>query len=377
MDVNAIQALAGQLDAEAQRLVGIIGSVESLVRRAGAEWHGPSSIQFAADWHNRYRPAMQRAHDSIAGLASSARNNAAEQVRASTAAAASNAIHAPRVRIAYATDRPASAQQYESAEKYAHNMISRYSTEFPGATAELKQWADRLQSGTASSADVEAMRRYAILIEIAHMQRDTVHSAALLAVDNVKDAASSDVDSAKSFASIFAPASGHSARFDFAQGTATDVASGALEDKIAHALLHGRPDAMVQAYDSSTDSLLQQIGTQAQTSGPLVHVEYSNAFEQVDILQGRLDEQNYYGIANDATHMVTGDGSVVDTAGTNFISAIPGWGKAYDGLSGAMSAVHGNNAAAIALHATDIANFQSVVGVENAARSLQLIPAGE
>lgn len=79
MDAAAIRGFAAQLDAEAHRVLGMVSAIDLLVRHIGIHWTGENAQRFVAEWQGQLRPSMQRAHDSIAGLAASARNNAAAQ----------------------------------------------------------------------------------------------------------------------------------------------------------------------------------------------------------------------------------------------------------------------------------------------------------
>ena len=79
MDVDAIRALADRLDAEAQRIQGVIGAVDALVRRIGNDWRGDNAQRFVHEWQRTLRPSLQRTQDAVSGLATSARNNAAAQ----------------------------------------------------------------------------------------------------------------------------------------------------------------------------------------------------------------------------------------------------------------------------------------------------------
>jgi WXG100 family type VII secretion target len=84
MDDEAVRSLAGQLDGHAKAIIGLVGQVEGVVSRMRTTWHGHDADAFTGWWHNQHRPAMQRAHDSICGLAQSARNNATAQESASS-----------------------------------------------------------------------------------------------------------------------------------------------------------------------------------------------------------------------------------------------------------------------------------------------------
>jgi WXG100 family type VII secretion target len=83
MDDDAVRTLAGRLDEQAKTIAGLVGQVEGVVVRIRVGWRGQDADSFVGQWHNQLRPAMQRAQDSISGLAQSARNNAAAQERIS------------------------------------------------------------------------------------------------------------------------------------------------------------------------------------------------------------------------------------------------------------------------------------------------------
>jgi len=95
MDDEAVRALAGQLDGHAKAIIGLVGQVEGVVSRMRSTWRGHDADAFTGWWHNQHRPALQRAHVSISGLAQSARNNAAAQQNASSLTADVHAgVHA-------------------------------------------------------------------------------------------------------------------------------------------------------------------------------------------------------------------------------------------------------------------------------------------
>lgn len=85
MDVEQISSLAERLAGQAHALDRVIAAVESLVARAGTDWHGQDAQDFAGWWHNKHKPALRSASSSVAGLARAARDNVAEQHRVSGA----------------------------------------------------------------------------------------------------------------------------------------------------------------------------------------------------------------------------------------------------------------------------------------------------
>lgn len=79
MDTGLIREFATKLDQSAQQLATVISSVTAIVGRIQSVWVGPDANEFVGWWNNQHRPALQSAHDSVAGLAQSARNNASAQ----------------------------------------------------------------------------------------------------------------------------------------------------------------------------------------------------------------------------------------------------------------------------------------------------------
>jgi uncharacterized protein YukE len=84
MNADAVESLANKLDAHASGIGSAIAQIEALVNRATSEWRGNDAQAFSNWWHSKHKPALQRAHDSIAGLAQSAKNNVADQKGVST-----------------------------------------------------------------------------------------------------------------------------------------------------------------------------------------------------------------------------------------------------------------------------------------------------
>ena len=83
MNIEAVRNLATQVDAQAEAVGSVVNSVTSLVAQLGNEWAGPDSVAFAGWWNDQHRPALLRLQEALAGLASSARNNAQAQEDAS------------------------------------------------------------------------------------------------------------------------------------------------------------------------------------------------------------------------------------------------------------------------------------------------------
>lgn len=83
MDADQVRGFAAKLDSSAQALTSVISGVNVIVSGLSHSWVGPDAEEFVGWWTNQHRPALQNAHDSVVGLATSARNNATEQDTAS------------------------------------------------------------------------------------------------------------------------------------------------------------------------------------------------------------------------------------------------------------------------------------------------------
>jgi surface antigen len=79
MDADAVRTAASRLDTEAGQLAGIVSAIENLVAGLAHVWSGHDVHEFSSWWHTQHKPKLTTAHDAIAGLAQSARNNAAAQ----------------------------------------------------------------------------------------------------------------------------------------------------------------------------------------------------------------------------------------------------------------------------------------------------------
>ncbi len=84
MDADAVRNSATRLDGEAARLTSIIAAIDNNVGHAEQVWRGHDLEQFVGWWRTQHRPALLKAHESIAGLARSLVNNAVDQQRTSS-----------------------------------------------------------------------------------------------------------------------------------------------------------------------------------------------------------------------------------------------------------------------------------------------------
>lgn len=83
MNVEAVRGLATKMDGQSSAVSQVISAVDTIVATMSSEWHGTDSTTFAGWWNDQHKPALQKLEGELAGLATSARNNAEEQESAS------------------------------------------------------------------------------------------------------------------------------------------------------------------------------------------------------------------------------------------------------------------------------------------------------
>lgn len=83
MDTGEVRLLASRIRAQAEALQGVVGKIDAVAHQIAQAWQGPDATEFIGWWQQQHRMALLRAHQSLAGLAQSADNNAAQQDQAS------------------------------------------------------------------------------------------------------------------------------------------------------------------------------------------------------------------------------------------------------------------------------------------------------
>jgi uncharacterized protein YukE len=78
MDITAVQAIAGKLDAQAQQLESLRSQVTATVSSATGVWKGPDVQKFEQDWHS-HQVSLKQAEAAIKELSAKAKSNAAQQ----------------------------------------------------------------------------------------------------------------------------------------------------------------------------------------------------------------------------------------------------------------------------------------------------------
>ncbi|MDX6245909.1 MAG: hypothetical protein QOE76_3632 [Frankiales bacterium] len=398
MDPGEVRKVATSLDAQAQAVAAVVGTIDGLVSHLQQCWAGHDAMIFADWWHSQHRPALQGAHDAIAGLAQSARTNAAAQDQASSGGAAGDhaaPILASTRSIAYSAAALATPVELAAANKLALSTIAHAGKHFPQAAEQISAWQARIDSGNASSADVEAFRRYVILVNLANLQRGTVKDAADLAVDSMKDATSAEIAAVVGLATlghgaVTAKAGGMAAEKTGEQLTAKalekGLAKGGLDglgdhlqgwgqDKVMDAVTRGRPDQILSAYDKSADQYLASVAAQGTPAAGLHKVNVQNVFaSSAGILDGRLEEQQYDSLSADSTQLITGDGSVVQDVESGVLGAIPGFGTAFGAAQATASGIHGGMEMQVAVGSLNVACVSSLQNLQSTAQELELTP---
>jgi uncharacterized protein YukE len=85
MDPVVVRELAGRLDVQGNAIEGVLRKVDGIVANLEHVWRGHTATQFKGWWEQQHRPHLANVRDAVHGLATSARNNAAQQDGASAA----------------------------------------------------------------------------------------------------------------------------------------------------------------------------------------------------------------------------------------------------------------------------------------------------
>jgi uncharacterized protein YukE len=85
MDVDQLQTLAKQVNADAQTLSDLVTTLTAVAPRLTAAWHGPLAAAFEQDWQSKLSPSLQAATRTLTDLHTHLANNINAQVSASAA----------------------------------------------------------------------------------------------------------------------------------------------------------------------------------------------------------------------------------------------------------------------------------------------------
>jgi uncharacterized protein YukE len=89
MNTDVVRRLALEIESSAGELRAVDAAVHRVLSDLAAQWQGGDFERFKGWWENEHRPALQRLAVSVDGLARSARHNADEQDRVSSASGSS------------------------------------------------------------------------------------------------------------------------------------------------------------------------------------------------------------------------------------------------------------------------------------------------
>jgi uncharacterized protein YukE len=85
MDVDQLQGLAKQIDADAQALHNLVTGLNGIVGTLNFFWQGPMVATFEQDWQSKNRPALLTAYNTLTDLHTHLVENINQQVSASAA----------------------------------------------------------------------------------------------------------------------------------------------------------------------------------------------------------------------------------------------------------------------------------------------------
>ena len=85
MDVDQLQGLAKQVDADAQKLYSLVQSLNGVIGGLTFLWNGPVAATFEQNWQSKNRPALLAAHNTLTSLHAHLVANINQQISASAA----------------------------------------------------------------------------------------------------------------------------------------------------------------------------------------------------------------------------------------------------------------------------------------------------
>jgi uncharacterized protein YukE len=85
MDVDQLQGLAKQINADARALSDLVTTLTAVAARLTVLWHGPLAAAFEQDWQSKLSPSLQAATGTLTDLHTHLQNNINAQISASAA----------------------------------------------------------------------------------------------------------------------------------------------------------------------------------------------------------------------------------------------------------------------------------------------------
>ena len=92
MDPEVIRSIAGKLNTHGGQLQHVMSGCQSALSSAQNAWKGPDSQKFQSEWSSSYKPAIQRAHDDLASMATLLQRQVQDQTTASSGSGAGGGI---------------------------------------------------------------------------------------------------------------------------------------------------------------------------------------------------------------------------------------------------------------------------------------------
>ena len=331
--VSDLRAAAAQLAAEADQLDGAAGALTRDL--GGLRWLGDVAMRFSDVWSSVHQQRMVVTAGFLRENSERLLRQAEEQDHAS------NSTSAPVPGSAVPPLRPAQPNRLESEEarrgvlNRADAMLknSKYLDQFPDAMAEVRRWRDSFGDRTPSAAEAAQFERYLAAVYMANAQVRIVHDAAEFALAEFTEMAKAASD-AIGEAALFGQ--GPEGVPGAILGFAGDLLGGAVDSNItdptAGALNSMTADQLAGAAAGSMDAQLAAMAGNARSSDVTMHNNpFAVALTGYEASASQIEVARSTGDVADAFSILTGDGSVLDSALRNGMSAIPGLGQAVDG----------------------------------------------
>lgn len=353
-DADALDAAAEQLTLAADELDA---SASSLASTLGAvRWLGAVSIRFSDLWSSQHNPRMSKTSGFLRDAARDLRGQASDQRRAAesngsprtapVAAAIAPGVTAPK------PGRLETDAARQAILKRADTMLKndRYLTQFPGAMAEVRRWRDSFGDRVPTEAEAAQFERYLAAIVMANYQVRIVTDAATLAMNEFTAMAESAEDAATGAMSVASGGDGIGRVPGAILGFAGDLIDGAVDSEIKGPLIDGAvsltADQLGAVAASNMDAQLAAMAGQAHSTEVTMHNNpFAVAFTGYQASASQIEVAQATGDIAEAFSLLTGDGSVVDSALRNSLSALPGLGQTVSGVMD-IGAIAGSSAQA-------------------------------
>lgn len=332
-DAEQLDRAASALSASADQLETESTSLHQVLK--GVTWLGTIATRFLSMFEGQQQPQMRASAAFIRDAAASLRLQAAQQRRAS--AASTGALRPITAATAPTrTSRLDDAAFRKGLLTRADRMMSSATMQqrFPHGIALLQQWRDSFGDRVPTAQEAGQFERYLAALAMANYQYASVRDAAQMAFDQFTQMAKSADGAAKGLVGM---AGGPSGTAETLLGGASDLLKGAVESKFIDPAL-GALGGMTATHFADVAAA----GMDAQLAGMLAAakgtttVMHTNpiqlAYINYDAYSGKLANAQASSDIGDSLNILTGDGSVLDSALRTGIHLVPIFGQAVGGV---------------------------------------------